>query len=108
LRVLLEATPPGMDIKEIQNLLKGIPLVKDVHDIHVWSISPELHAMSCHVLIDDLSTSQTRIIRDQIEDILRKQFHIKHTTIQMECPQCSPDDIFCTLDSKSNDEDEQT
>jgi len=96
-QVLLEATPQNMDIMELVNKLNRVPGVKEVHDVHVWSISPELHAMSCHVLIDDLSTSQAASIRDKIEDMARKQFHIKHTTLQMECQQCSPNDIFCSL-----------
>ncbi len=79
------------------NTLNQMPEVKDVHDIHVWSISPELHAMSCHVLIDDLPTSQTAGIRQKIEDVLRQQFHIEHTALQMECQQCDSNDIFCRL-----------
>lgn len=102
-QVLLEAIPQNMDIMELVNNLNRVPGVKEVHDVHVWSISPELHAMSCHVLIDDLSTSQAASIRDEIEDMVRKQFHIKHTTLQMECQQCSPNDIFCSLTPQPSD-----
>ena len=97
LRVLLEATPGHVDITEMVDALNRLPEVKDVHDVHVWSISPELHAMSCHVLIDDLSTTQGASIRQKIEDLLREQFKIKHTTLQMECQQCDSNDILCTL-----------
>lgn len=97
LSVLLEATPKQVNITEMVNALSRMPGVKDVHDIHVWSISPELHAMSCHVLIDDLPTSQAAGIRQKIEAVLRRQFHIEHTALQMECQQCSSNDIFCTL-----------
>lgn len=97
LSVLLEATPKQVNITEMVNALNRMPEVKDVHDIHVWSISPELHAMSCHVLIDDLPTSQAAGIRQKIEAVLRQQFHIEHTALQMECQQCSSNDIFCTL-----------
>ena len=97
LSVLLEATPKQVNITEMVNALNRMLEVKDVHDIHVWSISPELHAMSCHVLIDDLPTSQAAGIRQKIEAVLRQQFHIEHTALQMECQQCSSNDIFCTL-----------
>lgn len=103
LRVLLEATPSGVDINKMLASLERIPGVKDVHDVHVWSISPGLHAMSSHVLIDDLSTSQAANIREQIEDMLQGQFNIKHTTLQMECQQCDPNDVLCTLTSGSHD-----
>ncbi len=96
-RVLLEATPRDVDIMEMINVLKRMPAVKDVHDVHVWSISPEIRAMSCHVLIEDLSTSQAADIRKKIEDIVQHQFRIKHTTLQMECQQCDPNDVFCIL-----------
>jgi cobalt-zinc-cadmium efflux system protein len=107
-QVLLEATPRHMDIMELINKLNRVPGVKEVHDIHVWSISPELHAMSCHVLIDDLSTSQAASIRDKIEDVVRQQFHIKHTTLQMECQQCSHNDIFCSLIPESSDKESKS
>lgn len=97
LRVLLEAAPGHVDITEMVNTLNQVPEVKDIHDVHVWSISPELHAMSCHVLIDDLSTTQAASIRQKIEDVLRERFQIKHTTLQMECQQCDSNDILCTL-----------
>src|SRR4030042_407444 len=97
LRVLLDATPVHVDINEMVNALNQVPEVKDIHDVHVWSISPELHAMSCHVLIDDLSTVQAASIRQKIEDVLQERFHIKHTTLQMECQQCASNDILCTL-----------
>lgn len=104
LRVILEATPRHVDITGMLNTLSQIPGVRDVHDVHVWSISPELNAMSCHVLIDDLSTSQAATIRERIEDVLRQQFQIKHTTLQMECQLCSPNDVFCNLTFESGDE----
>ena len=97
-RVLVEATPRHVNVVEMVNALKQVSGVKDVHDIHVWSISPELHSMSCHVLIDDLSTTQASGIREKIENVLRQQFLIGHTTVQMECQQCSSDDLFCSLD----------
>ena len=97
LGVLLEATPKHVNIAEMVDALSRMPGVKDVHDVHVWSISPELHAMSCHVLIDDLPTSQAAGIRQKIEEVLRQQFNIEHTALQMECQQCSSKDLFCKL-----------
>lgn len=104
LRVLLEATPSGVDVMDLIAVLQQIPAVKDVHDIHVWSISPEFHALSCHVLIDDLSTSQAAEIRERIESMVRQQFSIRHTTLQMECEKCEGNEIFCNLTLGSGDE----
>jgi cobalt-zinc-cadmium efflux system protein len=97
LRVLLEASPHHIDVTKMVNTLNKLPGVKDVHDVHVWSISPEINAMSCHVLTDDLLTSQAADIRQRMEAVLRQQFDIKHTVVQMECQECSSNDIFCKL-----------
>jgi cobalt-zinc-cadmium efflux system protein len=97
LRVLLEATPPQIDLSQMISDLKNVPGVKDVHDIHVWSITPQLHAMSCHVLIDDRLTSEAAGIRQKIEEILLRQYQIEHTTLQMECEVCDEGDFLCKL-----------
>ena len=96
LEVLLEAAPSQVDVHKMIGALKKVPGVKGVHDIHVWSISPEIHAMSTHVLIDDCTTSQATVIRQRVEEVL-KRYNIEHTTLQMECELCSKDDIFCKL-----------
>ena len=107
MRVLLEATPRHVDVMQMADALRSINGVKDIHDLHVWSISPELHAMSCHVLIDDVATSRAAVIREGIEDVLRQQFNIGHTTLQMECHQCDANDVFCSLTFKSGEEDDE-
>ncbi len=97
LRVLLEATPTEIDLSQMTKALKSVPGVRDVHDIHVWSITPQLHAMSCHVLIDDRLTSEAAEIRQKIEQILLNQYRIDHTTLQMECELCGEGDLLCKL-----------
>ncbi len=95
--VLLEASPKKVDVTEVVNTLKQISGVKDVHDIHVWSMSPEVHAMSCHVLIDDIPISQAAVIRQEIEDVLLQRFDIRHSALQMECQDCGCEGISCKL-----------
>ncbi len=96
-RVILEATPSDVDVLAMIESLKQIPGVKDVHDVHVWSITPELRAMNGHVLIEDISTSQAEDIRAKIEKVVREKYHVGHTTIQMECQQCEASGAFCKL-----------
>ena len=97
LKVLLEATPHQVDVHRMVSALKKIEGVKDVHDVHVWSISPELHAMSCHILVSDLPLSEAGIIRQEVEKVLRRQFDIEHSTLQFECRECGVNDLFCSL-----------
>ena len=105
MRILLEAVPGNISIKEVLDAMKSISAVKDVHDLHVWSISSNLHAMSCHVLVDDCSISEVESVHQQIEDMLRKKFGIGHTTVQAECTQCSNGDLYCkmTVSDKKHD-----
>jgi cobalt-zinc-cadmium efflux system protein len=97
-RVILEASPRDVDVLKMIETLKKVPGVLDVHDIHVWSITPELRAMNGHLLIEDISTSAGETIRRQAEKILREQFNIGHTTLQMESQKCQSSDAFCTLE----------
>jgi cobalt-zinc-cadmium efflux system protein len=104
-RVILEATPGDVDVLEMISTLKKIPGVIDIHDVHVWSISPELRAMNGHVLIADISTSEGEAIRGEIEKAVREQYHIGHTTLQMECQKCeSSGDAFCKLEDAHPEE----
>jgi cobalt-zinc-cadmium efflux system protein len=106
-RVILEATPKDVDVLAMIKTLKQIPGVKDVHDVHVWSISPELRAMNGHILIEDISTSKAADIRARIENIVREQYHVEHTTFQMECQQCNTKDLFCNLNECHPDEEKE-
>jgi cobalt-zinc-cadmium efflux system protein len=88
LNILLEGTPRGMELEHIAAAIAAIPGVNDVHDLHVWSIGSETHALSCHISIADIPPSASeRILRD-VKDKLRDQFRIYHTTIQFEHVVC--------------------
>jgi cobalt-zinc-cadmium efflux system protein len=96
-RVILESTPRDVDVMAMISSLKQVPGVKDVHDVHVWSITPTLRAMNGHILIEDISTSQAADIRAMAEKVVREQYHVEHTTIQMECEKCDSNELFCNL-----------
>jgi cobalt-zinc-cadmium efflux system protein len=84
LNILLEGTPRGMKLERIESAIRAIEGVNDVHDLHVWSIGSETHALSCHISIDDIPPSVSeRILRD-VKDCLLRDFRIDHTTIQFE------------------------
>jgi len=88
LNILLEGTPRGMSLGSVGDAIRSIEGVKDVHDLHVWSIGSETHALSCHIAIDDIPPSASeRILRD-VKERLLAEFRIDHTTIQFEHVQC--------------------
>ncbi len=88
LNILLEGTPRGVKLEDVEAAMRRIDGVNDVHDLHVWSIGSETRALSCHISIADIPPSVSeRILRD-VKDRLRDEFHIAHTTIQFENVDC--------------------
>ncbi len=88
LNILLEGTPRGMEVQRIAAAIADIEGVNDVHDLHVWSIGSETHALSCHISIADIPPSASERILREAQERLRKMFHIDHTTIQFEHVVC--------------------
>ena len=88
LNILLEGTPRGMKLERVESAIRSIHGVNDVHDLHVWSIGSETHALSCHISIADIPPSVSeRILRD-VRARLLHDFRIDHTTIQFEHADC--------------------
>ena len=88
LNILLEGTPRGMSLEEVETAVRAIAGVSDVHDLHVWSIGSENHALSAHVKIADMATSESDAILRAINEKLGGTFGIRHTTIQLEHVVC--------------------
>ncbi|MGD0214490.1 MAG: cation diffusion facilitator family transporter [Terriglobales bacterium] len=84
LNILLEGTPRGMSLVAVESAMRAIAGVSDVHDLHVWSIGSENHALSAHVKIADMATSESDTILREMNEKLGRGFGIHHTTIQLE------------------------
>jgi len=82
--ILLEASPKGISISNLVDDMKRIEGVQDVHDLHVWSITSSMYALSCHVLIADLPPSGSSPILQSLTMMLSEKYHIGHTTMQFE------------------------
>jgi cobalt-zinc-cadmium efflux system protein len=81
-RVLLEAAPEGMNVREIGDALARHPHVSDVHDLHVWTITSRFPSLSAHVLVH--SGDDCHAIRRELEEMLQERFEIEHTTLQVD------------------------
>lgn len=88
LNILLEGTPRGLELKRVEAAMRTIQGVNDVHDLHVWSIGSETHALSAHIAIADIPPSVSERILHDVRLCLQKQFRIVHTTIQFEHAIC--------------------
>jgi cobalt-zinc-cadmium efflux system protein len=96
LNILLEGLPKGLKLADVLRDLGKVEGVIDVHDLHIWSLGTEAHALSCHVLIEDMPPSASNFILSRINQVLSDHFHIHHTTIQFEHTRCALADSSCT------------
>ena len=94
--ILLESVPPHIDVKEVVTAVKGIPGVEGLHDVHIWTITSGIYALSAHLDIADQTVSQSCDILTTVNEVLAKEFNITHTTLQLECESC-PTGLRCNL-----------
>lgn len=83
--ILLEGTPKNINIDDVAAGIEKLDFVKNVHDLHVWSICSDYSALSAHVYVDAQSIRAVQNALGSINDMLRDRFGIIHTTIQLEC-----------------------
>lgn len=98
LDILLEATPRDVDVNALVNAMQSVRGVRGVHDLHVWSITQNLRALSAHILTDDVPISQGAQVQRDINALLHKQYGIAHATLQLECSGCEPDALYCEME----------
>ncbi|MCS7008244.1 MAG: hypothetical protein NZL88_11885, partial [Gaiellaceae bacterium] len=80
--ILLEATPRGIDANAVGERLARAPGVVEVHDLHIWTITPGFLALSAHVLVGRGEDCHRR--RRELEAVLAEEFGIEHTTLQVD------------------------
>jgi len=95
--IFLEATPKDINVEKMLDDLHKIEGVKEVHHLHLWTITSGIYAMSAHVLIEDLLTSRSAQILKEIETLLQGKYSMEHTTIQFESESCGDDVVKDTV-----------
>jgi len=87
--LLMEGTPRDVDLAAVTAEITGAKLVTGLHDLHVWALSSDEMALSCHIVIDDTSLGDAEHVVRDLESRLCDRFAIGHTTIQVEsCHPC--------------------
>ncbi|HJU77983.1 MAG TPA: cation diffusion facilitator family transporter [Nitrososphaeraceae archaeon] len=82
IHILIEGTPSHLAHEEIKNTILKVKGVTGVFDLHIWTITSGIHALSAHVVI--LDNNKSSEILQEINSILEKNFSINHATIQVE------------------------
>jgi cobalt-zinc-cadmium efflux system protein len=96
LHILLEGTPRSLDLGETRKAMQAVPGVLNVHDLHVWSLTSESHALACHVQVQEMSLAECEAVLDRLNHELREHLGIHHTTIQLEVTNCPTVDGCCS------------
>lgn len=82
--VLLETVPRNVDLAGVTQALDGMPNVVAVHDLHVWTITSGLHALSAHVVVRQSDVAKRDELINEIKRVLLERYKIAHTTLQIE------------------------
>jgi cobalt-zinc-cadmium efflux system protein len=80
--ILLEATPRGIDAEEVGKKMVGVDGVREVHDLHIWTITSGFPALAAHVLVGQNENCHQK--RRDLEDLLEHEYGIEHTTLQVD------------------------
>jgi len=85
-RILLEAAPKTMDLDDVRAHLLATEHVRDLHDLHAWTVTSSLPALSAHIVIDDAFFTEGCVPRllDQLQSCLAGHFDVEHSTFQLE------------------------
>jgi len=87
--ILMEGTPPHVDLESLRSSVLKVPNVIGIHDMHVWTITSGLDAMSAHILVNK-EANQDKVL-DMVTEVLYDRFNLNHTTIQIEQASCEKD-----------------
>ena len=95
--VLLEGVPEGMDLAAIDSRLRGVPGVRDVHDLHIWAIGSSRASLTAHLILEETQTD-VQLVLNNANELLRREFGLTHTTLQAELEHCHPHGNDCVLE----------
>ncbi len=82
--ILLEGLPREIRLEDVAAAVLRVEGVREVHDMHIWTLGTDLQALSCHVCIPDMHMEESERVLKNIREVLARDFQITHTTIQFE------------------------
>jgi len=88
IHILMEGAPLDISIEEIQKEVELFEEVDDIHHIHLWLVGDNDAHLEAHVNVHDMKISDSDLLRNKIENVLKEKFGIGHITLQFECNQC--------------------
>jgi cobalt-zinc-cadmium efflux system protein len=97
LLILMNATPPGIDLRAIQKEVEALEGIEGLHHLHVWNPSSGTIALAAHVIVPDQMLGQIDDLAKKVRDLLLSKFNIDHPILQFESGACGSKELLCTL-----------
>jgi cobalt-zinc-cadmium efflux system protein len=94
--ILMNATPEGINLSDIQKSLESIDGIKEIHDLHVWNPSAENIALAVHITVPDQMLSTVDDLAEKIRHMLYEKFRIDHPILQFESNSCDEAELLCS------------
>ena len=94
--ILLEAVPKQVVMENVVQTLKQLNGIEDVHDLHIWTITSGMFALSAHLVVEDRMVSKGVEVMKIANQALAEKYNITHTTLQLECDTCTSGDV-CSI-----------
>jgi len=96
--VLLESTPRGVEVQELSSAIEAVSGVDEVHDLHVWSLSSDVRALSAHLILTGHPTlEEAQATGARAKAAISGPFRIAHATFELECEGCIDDGSWCAI-----------
>lgn len=95
--ILLESAPKGVDPHVVAKAIRRVKGIKGLHDLHIWTISSGLNAISAHLELEPKAVKKAPQIIHEVEHMLKDKYEISHSTFQTECQSCG-NDLFCVME----------
>ncbi len=100
--ILMNATPPGINLGEIKTALEAIEGISEIHDLHVWNPSAESIALAAHVTVPDQMLGKVDELAEKARAVLLEKFKIDHPTLQFESNTCQNGGLLCNITGSGN------
>jgi cobalt-zinc-cadmium efflux system protein len=101
--ILMESAPRGMNVEALARDMSAQPGIRDVHDLHVWSVAGGVRVLSAHVQVDDGPLSERDRLVGGTTRMLHDRYGIGHATIQLECAGCESQTLYCEMQACGDD-----
>ena len=103
IEVLLESSPADVDLALLTEAMARVPGVSEIHDLHVWSLSSEVRALSAHLVVaGHPSLEEAQVVGERVKAAVAGPFTIAHATLELECERCNDEDDPCLMDALSD------